>query len=165
MKLFHASSVIIKHPDVVHSRRKLDFGQGFYLTSIYEQARKYTARFLIRGGKAYINEYLLDSDLTRFNVKRFETYDEEWLDFVSSNRKGEQNHSFDMVEGGIANDKVFNTIDLYFSGLINKQEALGRLSFEHPNHQICILSQEIINQHLHFVSAEEILKEDSHHAG
>lgn len=69
------------------------------------------------------------------------------------------------MEGGIANDKVFNTIDLYFSGLINKQEALGRLSFEHPNHQICILNQEIIKQHLHFVSAEEILKEDSHYAG
>ena len=37
--------------------------------------------------------------------------------------------------------------------------ALGRLAFEHPNHQICILNQEVINRHLHFVTSEEIIIE------
>ena len=49
-----------------------------------------------------------------------------------------------------------NTIDLYFSCNISKDEALRRLVFIHPNHQICILNQEVINRHLRFIKAEEI---------
>jgi hypothetical protein len=52
--------------------------------------------------------------------------------------------------------RCFNTIDLYFSGNISKDEALRRLVFIHPNHQICILNQEVINRHLRFIKAEEI---------
>ena len=63
-----------------------------------------------------------------------------------------------MVTGGIADDKVFNTIDLYFSGNISKEEALKRLKFIHPNHQICILNQDILNKHLHFLRSDEIIQ-------
>lgn len=69
------------------------------------------------------------------------------------------NQTFDIVEGGIANDRVFNTIDLYFSGNMSREDALGRLAFEHPNHQLCILNQEVIKLHLHFISAEMITTE------
>lgn len=63
-----------------------------------------------------------------------------------------------MVAGGIANDKVFNTVDLYFSVNISKEEALKRLAFIHPNLQICILNQEILDNHLRFLKAEGIKK-------
>ena len=53
----------------------------------------------------------------------------------------------------IANNKVFNTIDLYFSGAMSKEDALGRLAYEHPNHQLCILNQDVLLHHLHFVGA------------
>lgn len=56
MKLYHASSLIIEKPDVYHSRAHLDFGKGFYLTSLREQARKYAMRFLLREERAYVNE-------------------------------------------------------------------------------------------------------------
>ena len=92
----------------------------------------------------------------KFKIKIFQSYDEEWLDYVGKCRKRTQDGLFDLVEGGIANDKVFNTIDLYFSGAMGKDDALGRLAFEHPNHQLCILNQEIINRHLHFISVKEI---------
>nr|WP_244440473.1 DUF3990 domain-containing protein [Bacteroides rodentium] len=49
MKLYHASPLVIGQPDVYHSREHLDFGKGFYLTALYEQARKYAMRFLLRG--------------------------------------------------------------------------------------------------------------------
>ena len=71
-------------------------------------------------------------------------------------RVGKQKERYDVVSGGIADDRVFNTIDLYFSGNISKAEALGRLAFMHPNHQICILNQKVINQHLRFVKVEDI---------
>lgn len=38
MKLYHASDTVIEKPDVYHSREHLDFGKGFYLTSIHIQA-------------------------------------------------------------------------------------------------------------------------------
>lgn len=156
MKLYHASTLVVDRPDVYHSRDFLDFGKGFYLTSLHEQAKKYAQRFLLRGEKAYINTYELDDNLPTFKVKTFAAYDAEWLDYVGNCRKGLPNTEFDIVEGGIANDKVFNTIDLYFAGVLNRDDALGRLAFEHPNHQLCILNQEVITRHLHFMGAEEI---------
>lgn len=45
MKLYHSSNVVVEHPDILHSRKYLDFGRGFYLTSIYEQAVRYAQRF------------------------------------------------------------------------------------------------------------------------
>jgi hypothetical protein len=157
MRLFHASTVIVEQPDVEHSRDKLDFGKGFYLTIIREQAIRYAERFTRRGKPAYINEYELDDETTEFTIKKFPVYDEEWLDYVSICRKGSlEKNLFDAVEGGIANDKVFNTVDLYFAGVISKGDALGRLKFEVPNHQLCILNGEMIKRHLHFIKAERI---------
>ena len=59
MRLYHASTLCIERPDVLHSRDKLDFGRGFYLTSIQEQAISNSERFTRRGKEAFINEYEL----------------------------------------------------------------------------------------------------------
>ena len=59
-------------------------------------------------------------------------------------------------EGGVANDKVFNTVDLFFAGVISKDEALGRLRYEKPNHQLCILNGIMLDRHLHFIKAERV---------
>ena len=157
MKLYHASTVAVEHPDVVHSRPNLDFGCGFYLTAMHDQAVRYAERFTRRGKPAFISEYELDDEVSDFVVKRFEGYNEEWLDYVAVCRHGgTPEQQYDAVEGGVANDKVFNTVDLYFAGVISKQEALGRLKYEKPNHQICILNQQMLERHLRFVKAEEV---------
>ena len=158
MTVYHASNFIIESPDIYHSRDFLDFGKGFYLTSLIEQAKKYAQRFLYQGDKAYLNHYNLDENLdNKFNIKEFGDYNEEWLDFVTLCRLGKLSSKYDMITGGIADDKVFNTVDLYFSGNISKEEALKRLKFIHPNHQICILNQDILNKHLHFLRSDEII--------
>ena len=158
MTVYHASNFIIESPDIYHSRDFLDFGKGFYLTSLIEQAKKYAQRFLYQGDKAYLNHYNLDENLdNKFNIKEFGDYNEEWLDFVTLCRLGKLSTKYDMITGGIADDKVFNTVDLYFSGNISKEEALKRLKFIHPNHQICILNQDILNKHLHFLQSDEII--------
>lgn len=160
MILYHSSPFIVSSPDILHSRDNLDFGKGFYLTLIDRQALNYAQRFIRRNGNAYLNRYMLDDSISGFKLKTFDSYDEEWLDFVAENRKGVSETVYDLIEGGIANDKVFNTIDLYFSGYINKEEALGRLAYEKPNHQICITSQELIDRHLHFIDATKIVPEN-----
>lgn len=146
MEVYHASSVKVEKPDTLHSREFLDFGKGFYVTTLREQAIKYAERFVRRGQEAWLNVYELDDSYTTYNVKVFPSYDEEWLEFVAECRKGRVEGDYQIIIGGIANDRIFRTIDLYFAGDITKEEALRRLLFEQPNDQICIRNQEIIDR-------------------
>lgn len=68
MIVYHASNVMVQNPDTAHSRDFLDFGRGFYLTSIKEQAVKYGNRFHRRGTEAWLNVYELDEDWDRWKV-------------------------------------------------------------------------------------------------
>lgn len=40
MTVFHGSNVVVDHPDVRHSFRDLDFGRGFYVTTVRIQAER-----------------------------------------------------------------------------------------------------------------------------
>ena len=41
MKLYHGSNVVVEKPRLLRSDRRLDFGAGFYLTSSFEQAKRW----------------------------------------------------------------------------------------------------------------------------
>lgn len=157
MKLYHSSNVIVEHPDTQHSRKYLDFGRGFYLTSLYDQAVRYAQRFKRRGQQAWLNiyEFAMDNEL-QWNVMRFESYDEHWLDFVAQCRDGKDVGDYDMIIGGIANDRVIITLDRYFANEISQEEALGLLRFEKPNIQYCIRSERMLQQCLTYVKSEQI---------
>ena len=156
MKLYHSSNMIVDKPDASHSRNYLDFGRGFYLTSIYEQAERYAQRFKRRGQQAWLNTYELTDNLAQWNVKRFDAYDKEWLDFVSRCRAGEDVGDYDMVIGGIANDRVIITLDRYFAREISQDETLGLLRFEKPNIQYCIRSDRMLNNCLTYIESKQI---------
>lgn len=156
MEVYHASTIIIPKPDVVHSRAFLDFGPGFYVTTIEEQAHKYGARFTRRGMNAVLNIYELDNDLSLWKVIEFKCYDKDWLEFVSECRAGRVVGDYDIIIGGIANDRVFRTIDLYFAGEISKEECLSKLLYERPNNQICIRSQKALDKCLKFKSSQTL---------
>ena len=156
MKVYHASSVTVERPDTEHSRSFLDFGPGFYVTTLEQQAIEYGQRFLRRGREAWLNEYELNDNLDAWQVLSFDAYDEAWLDFVSECRAGRTQGDWDIVRGGIANDKVFRTLDLYFSGDIGKQDALRRLVYEKPNYQLCFRTQQAIDQCLTYVESRKL---------
>lgn len=99
-----------------------------------------------------IDEAILNSDL----VLKFESYSEEWIDFILKCRRGLDNTDYDIVIGGVANDKVFNTVELYYENLIDKAEAIKRLKYEKPNQQICFRSQEIMDRYLKFERSEQL---------
>ena len=72
MKLYHSSNTSIEQPDTLHSRKYLDFGCGFYLTSIYDQAVRYAQRFKRRGNEAWLNTYELNlEDEAQWIIKKF----------------------------------------------------------------------------------------------
>ena len=106
MILYHGSYLAIENPDLLHSRPNLDFGKGFYLTSIREQAEKWCGKFVKRGKEGVISNYMLDEDLfQQLKVLQFDTYSEEWLEFILACRSGKDSSDYDAVSGGIANEK------------------------------------------------------------
>lgn len=146
MILYHGSYLEIEKPDLKHSRDTVDFGRGFYTTLLREQAVKWCGRFKRRGQSGIVSKYYLDDEiLCNLRVLQFDSYSEEWLEFVLKCRRCEDFTDYDIVIGGIANDKVFNTVELFFDGLIDKKEAIRRLRYEEPNVQVCLCSEKALN--------------------
>lgn len=163
MKLYHGSTAIVENPLVSYGRDNLDFGKGFYTTRMKAQAEKWVQRFIFLNKKGYVSVYTFeDADIhEKCRYKIFPEYNEEWLDFILACRSGSNIYkNYDIIEGGIANDKVFNTVELYFSNLIDKETALTRLKYEKPNNQICFVNQSVLNQLLHFESFYEVKGND-----
>ena len=63
---------------------------------------------------------------------------------------------YDVVEGGVANDNVIDTVELYENGDITAEQALGQLAYKKVNHQVAILSQQIVDVCLRYVNSEEL---------
>ena len=160
MKLFHGSTLRIEAPRVDVGRRHLDFGPGFYLTDLREQAERWACRPANAGKTHVLNVYewsFAAAAAPEVRYRRFPEYDDDWLDFVVDNRRGGRAwEGFDIVEGGIANDRVFNTVELYAAGLTPKEDTLRKLRLERPNNQICILSQSVLDRFLRFVEAVQL---------
>lgn len=156
--VYHGGTEKIEYPICRLGRKNLDFGQGFYITDIKEQAiewAKSTAKR--RKEQAFINIYQLDKEaiLSEARCKIFTAYDQEWLEFIVASRQGlNPATDYDYIEGGIANDRVIDTINLYMAGLMSADIALKRLSEHQPNNQICLLSQEITDKYLTYDNTE-----------
>ena len=81
----------------------------------------------------------------------FSSYDDEWLEFIIACRASKDVwHEYDYIEGGVADDRVIDTVNLYLQGYIAKDEALRRLIYLKPNNQICILNQGLLDKYLQF---------------
>lgn len=162
MIVYHGTTEIIEKPDVIHSKKYLDFGRGFYLTSFEDQAKKWALRRGLRQEKAAIvNVYELEENLKDFKVLSFEKENEQWLDFVCACRKGEPiNKDYDIIIGNVADDDVFKTVDMYFRGLWDKKRVLEELRYYKMNDQICIVKQDVLEKVLTFKRYYEVKQDD-----
>lgn len=158
--LYHGSYTEVHQPLAKAGRRNLDFGRGFYLTKLKEQAEAWAAIIASRKGrnvKPVVSVFQFDEehakmDGTRFRI--FPAYDLDWLNYVVDCRQGKDYSSeFDIVEGGVANDNVIDTVEDYEKGIITAEQALGQLQYKKVNHQICILNQSIIDRYLEFIES------------
>jgi len=160
MIVYHGGTEIVEHPICKFGRRNLDFGQGFYITNIRKQAVDWASQVADRRKLSpIINRYRLNREviLAEAHCKVFEAYDKDWLEFIVASRRGlHVADNYDYIEGGIANDRVVDTINLYMAGLMDEDTALRRLSEHQPNNQMCLLSQEITDKYLFFDGTEEI---------
>ena len=156
MILYHGGMVAIESPDLVHSRKAVDFGPGFYVTPIYDQARRWSEKRKRRFGTAAVSRYEFDENAAaRLKVLRFEAYSEAWLDFIVRCRALEDDSDWDIVSGGVANDRVFDTLEAFFDGFATKTQTIDRLRMQTPSMQLCFRTLMAL-QALRFVGGEQI---------
>ena len=128
MIIYHGSNMKVERPKLITQNRFLDFGYGFYTTTNRAQAENFASKVHARrGGSAVLNIYEIDEKTAfeKLKIKQFFKADEEWLDFVSSNRNGiYTGEKFDLIIGAVANDDVFRLLQLYLTGLYTKEQAL-----------------------------------------
>lgn len=156
--LYHGSTVVVEHPLVGIGRKDLDFGPGFYLTPLYDQASRWAVRIkaIRRTGQAIVNAYSF-SFPTGFKIKHFDAYDKEWLDFIVGSRTGKQPWAgYDIIEGGVADDRVIDAVEAYINGYADVVRTLRQLAYHKPNYQVCLLRQEVADECLQFQSYERI---------
>jgi len=163
MLLYHGSYTEIKAPDLTYSRFNLDFGKGFYVTGLKNQAEKWAKRRAAmvkliehnENSKPVVSVYELDLARADLRILNFNGYTEEWLDFVVSNRWAEEqevSNEYDVIFGSIANDDVAAVVDDYMRLLTKgrldstgKQFFLNQLQFSKPNDQYCIASDKALD--------------------
>ena len=148
--LYHGSKMIVSEPEIRKSRFTKDFSWGFYCTNRRKQAEIWSVRHCETG---YVSVYKFHkrNDL---KIKVFSTTDAEWLDFVAKCRNGDI-HEYDIVEGPMADDTIYNYVEDYLDGTISKDDFLQLAKFKHPTHQISFHTIKALSC-LEFLNAEEV---------
>ena len=132
MLLYHGSNIEVSNPQILEADRRLDFGKGFYLTSSYEQAKRWAELTVKRRGigKEIVSVFEFDdTSVSDLKILHFTQAQREWLEYVTMNRKNQTipNDDYDIVIGPVANDKTMPVISLYFSGIYDIEETIKRL--------------------------------------
>ena len=154
MILYHGSKEIVEFPEIRIQRFHKDFYFGFYCTIFPEQAIRWAVRF---DGVGYLNEYQYVPNAS-LNVKKFSEMTEEWLDFIAACRTG-KSHDYDIVEGPMANDTIFNYIQNFADGKISRTAFWELAKFKKPTHQISFHTAKALTT-LKYVKSYEVYDEE-----
>ena len=153
MILYHGSREVVKSPEIRILRYSKDFYFGFYCTLMREQAKRWAVRF---SGKGIVNEYEYVQGIS-LKMLNFPEMTEEWLDFIIDCRRG-KSHDYDIVEGPMANDTIFNYIQDFIDGKISRSAFWELAKFKKPTHQISFHTARALET-LTFKTAYEVYDE------
>lgn len=139
MKLivYHGSDEIIRSPQHNGGRKFSDFGLGFHITTNIEMAKSWASRR--RGKPAYINKYMLETEGLRSLTFDLDLH---WLLFIAFNRglivneeikiildnKYKDIDRYDVIIGPTADDRMFDTLNLFFNNSITLDHCLKALN-------------------------------------
>ena len=145
MRLYHGSNTNIVSIQLSLCRPYKDFGRGFYLTDIYEQALNMAKRVArLYGGKPVVNVYQIDDrfeSLSNLNIKIFDlSPSEEWAVFVMNNRNrsfrpltdplSNQDNKYDIIIGPVANDDISFLFRQYIDHAITHIQLVESLAYK-----------------------------------
>ena len=137
--VYHGSNVEVSIPRILQNGFYKDFGYGFYCTSYEKQAKRWA---MTKKGASVMNryEYMPRQDL---KILKFDEMTDEWLDFVADCRRGIE-HDYDIVEGPMADDQIWNFIESFVEGRITREAFWELVKFNYPTHQIAFCTEEAI---------------------
>ena len=150
MRLYHGTNIVIGNINLSMCRPYKDFGQGFYLTDIEEQAEKMAAGVAkIYGEKPIVNVYEIDDafkDLKDLKIKDFgKQTTEEWARFVMNNRSRaftdiknalcNKDNKYDIVIGPVADDNMALLFRQYENEIIDFETLLRGMIYKKTSSQ------------------------------
>lgn len=152
MRLYHGTNVEFDQIDLTKSNRFKDFGQGFYLTDIKQQAVELAEKRAERdGGFAIVQEYEFEESLldgSAIRVKRFDAPTAEWAEFIYRNRSRHKpffSHDYDIVIGPIADDGVAYLLNRYEEGSYTIEELARELKYRKLNSQYFFANNRVVS--------------------
>lgn len=141
MRLYNGSNVIVENPKNFTNGNYKDFGYGFYCTVIEKQAKRWA---ITKRNSHIVNVYTYDEN-PELRMIKFNKMNEEWLDFVVDCRRGIK-HNYDVVEGPMADDTIWNYIEDFVKGDISRNAFWELVRFKYPTHQIVFCTEESLKQ-------------------
>lgn len=159
MKLYHGSDVIIDKPRIIESNRLTDFGRGFYVTSSLDQAMNWSKRVNRRNNTAtgWVSNYEFDLKYAKEElvVLEFDGPCKEWLEFVVQNRRGVCTLEYDVVIGPVADDSVYEVVNLFQNGRYTIEQAVVMLKTGKLQDQYLFHTEQSL-AFLSFIGSEEV---------
>lgn len=134
--IYHGSNVVVEHPRIQTVGYNKDFGFAFYCTRIERQAQR---RALSKRPKHEVSLFSYE-EKDDLNKLVFYSMTEQWLDFVVSCRMS-ITHRYDIVEGPMADDQIWNYVEDLVSGNISREAFWALVKFKHPTHQIAFCTE------------------------
>ena len=166
LTVYHGSNIVVDKPEIRSVSRPLDFGVGFYVTTIQKRAEEWAQKKALKeNGLPIVSVYSSDISCLKkhLSLKRFDGTSNNWLSFILRHRKTSAyivhrvlvngfprrrlvpkpgvHHDYDLVMGEVANDDVFDAIEFFESGVIRIEELRDRLKTKKVNDQLCFCTQ------------------------
>ena len=138
--LYHGSNVVVEHPEIRIFGHYKDFGYRFYCTRFEQQAQKWA---LTKAPKHIVTLYYYKEE-EKLKKLLFPEKSDEWLDFIADCRRGKE-HSYDIVEGPMADDQIWDYVEDYVAGNITREAFWALARFKHPTHQIAFCTPESVS--------------------
>lgn len=150
MRLYHGSNIVIDSINLAMCRPYKDFGKGFYLTDIENQAEKMAVRVSkIYGGFPIVNIFEIQDDFREIqdiNIKDFGVQTtEEWAKFVMNNRNRtfedvknvlcNKDNKYDIVIGPVADDNIALLFRQYENEIIDFNTLLKGMIYKKTSSQ------------------------------
>lgn len=140
MKLYHGSNVEVVFPKIISNGFYKDFGYGFYCTVLEKQAKRWA---LTKRNSHIVNVYQWKNSNLDLRILKFDEMNEEWLSFVVDCRTG-KSHNYDIVEGPMADDTIWNYVEDYSKGEISQMAFWELVKFRYPTHQIVFCTEKAL---------------------
>lgn len=129
VRLYHGSNVPVYVPEI-RITYPHDFGNAFYVTSNFQQAKKWALHKAKFSGKPYVSCYTMEEDILKdIRTLWFKHPNKKWLDLVVKCRQDGYQPNEDLIVGPVMDGrKSWISLRLYSQHKLTYEETVNRLN-------------------------------------